>query len=362
MEGYLVSSTHVCLRAQRTVIKLVNMSRAPTISVVVPVHNAAPFIEEGVRSVLAQSWPAHEIIVVDDGSTDMDYRILSKLDPLVKVIRQPQSGVSRARNVGCEAASGECVALLDADDVWFPDKLARQADYLNAHQSVGAVFTRGWFWRPSRDSWVWPSICPAERSASASIVRYKDFILGIPASPSSLVIRKEILRSVGKFDETLSRGEDFEFYFRLAFRNTTAVLHGRHVLYRRHDSNTTNKYCGYNAHAEVIKRSVRALGRVDAFGNPLLKSELRRRLARIHFQDGYANFWGGHPLDAIRECALSVAFGGGHNSIAYCVASAVPGSRYILRAIKRLARPAEQAEKPSEEALIELPREPPVSE
>lgn len=333
------------------------MPKRPTISVVIPAHNAAPFIVETVRSVLAQSRPPHEIIVVDDGSTDMDYGILAKLDRLVNVVRQSQGGVSRARNAGCEVASGECVAFLDADDAWFPGKLEEQAVYLNANPNIAAVFTRGWLWRMSRDTWAWPNARLSELDPSATVVRYRDFILGIPASPSSIVIRKEILRSVGKFDETLSRGEDLDFYFRLSFNHITAVLHNRHVLYRRHEYNTTNKYCGYNAHADVIKRSVRTTGRIDAFGNSLSKSELRRRLARIHFQDGYGNFWSGNSLEAMKECALSVALGGGLNAMAYCVASAVPGARGILKELKRHIGSQVEVEESSEEALIELPAE-----
>lgn len=333
------------------------MGTTPTISVVIPAHNAGRFIEEALRSVLTQSRPAHEIIVVDDGSTDMDYSGLSALHPTITVIRQENAGVSRARNVGCEKASGECVAFLDADDAWLPGKLEEQAAYLNAHPEIAAVFTRGLLWRASGASWPWPRVHHTEPHAAASITTYKDFILGIPASPSSLVIRKSILREVGKFDESLSRGEDFDFYFRLSFRHTTAVLHNRHVLYRRHANNTTNTYCGYNAHADVIKRSVRTVGRVDAFGNPFSKSELRRGLAKIHFQYGYVNFWNGHSLEAMKECALSAAFGGGLNAVAYCVASVVPGARHILRGIKRHARPAAQTQAVSDETLIEMPPE-----
>ena len=274
---------------------------------------------------------------------------------MVKVIRQSQSGVSRARNVGSDVASGDCVAFLDADDAWLPEKLEEQAVYLNTHPEVGAVFTRGWLWRASQDSWKWPRIPRADSHTSASIARYKDFILGIPASPSSLVIRRDTLRAVGQFDESMSRGEDFDFYFRLSFGHTAAVLHTRHVLYRRHDDNTTNKYCGYNAHAEVINRSVLALGRIDAFGNPFPKSELRRRLAGIHFQYGYMSFWNGRSLEAMKECALSVALGGGLIAVAYSAASAVPGARHVVRRLKRYARPASHTEPPSSEALIELP-------
>ena len=100
------------------------------LSVVIPCYNAARFLEETLRSVLAQTYAAHEVIVVDDGSTDESARIAANFGPPVRVLRQTNQGESTVRNRGMAEARGDWVGLLDADDTWEPDKLHCQVDVL----------------------------------------------------------------------------------------------------------------------------------------------------------------------------------------------------------------------------------------
>ncbi len=105
------------------------MSRPPAVSVIVPAHNAARWIGATLESALAQTLADHEIIVVDDGSTDNTAGIVEGYrhrDPGIRLIRIPNSGVGAARNAGIAAASGEFIAPLDADDLWDPSKLEKQ--------------------------------------------------------------------------------------------------------------------------------------------------------------------------------------------------------------------------------------------
>jgi len=104
----------------------VNGDRDPLVSVVIPCYNAAPFLRETLDSVLNQTRPILEVIVVDDGSTDDSAAIADSYGPPVRVIRQKNQGESVARNRGMDEAQGEWVALLDADDRWLPNKLERQ--------------------------------------------------------------------------------------------------------------------------------------------------------------------------------------------------------------------------------------------
>src|SRR5690606_10598745 len=119
------------------------------VSVIVPAFNAAGYIEDTCLSVLAQTYTALELIVVDDGSTDATANIVAAIaesDRRVRLLRQQNSGVANARNAGIAAASGEFVAPLDADDIWDPRKIERQVRRL---QEAGDDAGLAYCW------WVW---------------------------------------------------------------------------------------------------------------------------------------------------------------------------------------------------------------
>jgi len=107
---------------------------APRFSVIIPVFNGAAFVARAIESVLAQTWPAHEIIVVDDGSTDTTARIVGALATRhpgqLRYLHQANRGVSAARNTGASAASGDWLAFLDADDWFYPDRLEAHARFI----------------------------------------------------------------------------------------------------------------------------------------------------------------------------------------------------------------------------------------
>ncbi len=102
------------------------MSTTPTVSVVIPSYNRAGWLPAAVGSVLAQTHPATEILIVDDGSTDNSAEVCAAFPAPVRYIRQQNAGVSAARNRGMREATGEFIALLDSDDLWLPEKLAVQ--------------------------------------------------------------------------------------------------------------------------------------------------------------------------------------------------------------------------------------------
>jgi len=102
----------------------------PRFSVIIPAYNAAAFITRAIDSVLAQTWPAEEIIVVDDGSGDATADIVAGYGERVRSLRQDNAGVSAARNAGARAASGDWLAFLDADDWYYPDRLKWHAQWI----------------------------------------------------------------------------------------------------------------------------------------------------------------------------------------------------------------------------------------
>src|SRR5271170_1724815 len=118
------------------------MSTGPVFSVVIPVFNGGEYLERAIASVLRQTLRDFEVIVVDDGSTDgaVDRAMLIK-DSRLTILSQPNAGAPTALNRGVSAARGEYIAFLDADDLWAPDKLQRQAESLIAHPEVDVTFT-----------------------------------------------------------------------------------------------------------------------------------------------------------------------------------------------------------------------------
>jgi glycosyltransferase involved in cell wall biosynthesis len=184
----------------------------PRVSVVVPVHNGERFIAESVRSVLRQTRPVFECVVVDDGSTDGTADVLRGFDGAVRVIRQARAGVGAARNAGMRAASGDHFAFLDADDVWMPRKVERQLEALASAGPEAAVYS-GY-------------VIADERLRSRRLVVHRrtgcavDGALlieaaGLGFSFTGMTTRAAAER-VGGFDERLSTSADLDFAWRLS--------------------------------------------------------------------------------------------------------------------------------------------------
>ena len=113
----------------------------PRFSVIIPAYNSAATLERAVESVFAQTWPAHEIILIDDGSTDDTLHVARGLGDRVRVIHQPNAGVAVARNRGAEMATGNWLAFLDADDWYYPDRLRWHAEWIR--RDAGLDFLTG---------------------------------------------------------------------------------------------------------------------------------------------------------------------------------------------------------------------------
>ncbi|CAG0941402.1 partial heptose III glucuronosyltransferase, partial [Anaerolineae bacterium] len=107
------------------------------LSVVIPVYNGEKFIGRALESVFSQTVPPDEIIVVNDGSRDGTAQKLAEFGDRIQVISIPNGGVANARNVGLKACTGDLIALLDADDIWYPDKLEKQLAVMQRYPAIG---------------------------------------------------------------------------------------------------------------------------------------------------------------------------------------------------------------------------------
>jgi glycosyltransferase involved in cell wall biosynthesis len=169
----------------------------PLVSVVLPVYNSEAFLRETLESVFALEYEPLEVIVVDDGSTDGS-AALAQSFPGVRRIRQENRGPAAARNAGIEAARGEFVAFVDADDIVLPHKLSVQVGYVLDHPDVTATL--------GRQEWITPP-----PNAVPDVV-WGD-LDGVPAM--SIVIRTAAALEVGCFDPTLRGPEDTDLLMRL---------------------------------------------------------------------------------------------------------------------------------------------------
>lgn len=223
----------------------------PLVSVVIPAYNAASYIARAVDSVLAQTYPWREILVVNDGSTDATARVLAAYGDAIQALHQANAGAGSARNRGLRAARGEFVAFLDADDRWLPDKLARQVKTLTANPSIGFCSTRTRVETPDGarlNDWSCP--VPDKTVLHALFLNPG----AIPGSASGVMVRRRLFEEVGLFDEHL-RQEDTDLWFRLAAATGYACIdEPLTVIVKNPDSRSGNLAAMRAAALEILRR------------------------------------------------------------------------------------------------------------
>jgi glycosyltransferase involved in cell wall biosynthesis len=218
------------------------VNTTPLVSVVVTFLDAERFLEEAIQSVLAQTFSGWELLLVDDGSSDAGSAIArrhaERLPARIRYLEHPghrNLGTSAARDLGLEHAGGKYLALLDADDVWLPEKLERQVAILEAHPHVALLFGAplywfGWTGRPEDEGrdYVIDLKLPAARvydppSLLLPILR----LTAPPPCPSDVLLRREAAQSVGGFEAHFTGVnlvyEDYAFFSKLLLRYPTYV-------------------------------------------------------------------------------------------------------------------------------------------
>jgi glycosyltransferase involved in cell wall biosynthesis len=191
----------------------------PRISVVIPAHNAEPFLEATLRSALEQTLPPLEVIVVDDGSRDATASLAARFEPAVRVLQGGGRGVSAARNTGVAEARGDWIAFLDHDDLWLPDKLARQAFLVENDSAAVMAFTQASVLhggQPSQGE-IFPDIPDPDRLLAGA---YEELVHWNFVPMSSVLARADVLRGLdGPFDPRWSLSEDWDLWLRVARRH-----------------------------------------------------------------------------------------------------------------------------------------------
>lgn len=205
----------------------------PTASVIIAAYNAEKYIAQAIESVLAQSYPCVECIVVDDGSTDRTAEIVARYGDRVRYLHQANAERSAARNNGMARATGQYLSFLDADDLLVPEKLAEQVAFLEAHPEFDVVYSRVAYFNEADGS----GFSAQRRTPTGDILPellYSNFI----TIHSPLIRRAAVQRTEG-FDPARNRFEDWDFFLRLGLAGARFGFQDLlHAKVRLHPENT----------------------------------------------------------------------------------------------------------------------------
>jgi glycosyltransferase involved in cell wall biosynthesis len=175
----------------------------PSVSVIIPAYNAARFLPRCLKSVFAQTLKPYEVIVINDGSTDNTATLAEELG--ARVITQTNGGIASARNLGIQKTSGEWIAMLDADDMWAPEKLERQIALIRPDTVL--VYTGI---RIFDDQGIRGERLAVDPAVARKMLRYRN-----PITPSSVLMQRKAFDSAGGFRKGLNTCEDWGLWFRL---------------------------------------------------------------------------------------------------------------------------------------------------
>ena len=261
----------------------------PLVSIIVPAYNAATLIEETLDSLLKQTHPAVEVIVVDDGSKDNTAEVVRRYGRGVILLQQPNSGgCSGPRNTGLRVATGTFVTFFDADDLMRSDKIARQVACLRSRPELVVVLTD---YRNFTGSAPWKSThfetCP---DLIEELNRHTDEVVVLSGDRAQTLLLKEnfnisnspmyhtaALKEIGGFNEDLKSSEDFELIYRVARRGPLGLIRAIGFDRRMHDANMTNRI-DHVLRYKIASRSTIA----ESETNAQRRDSLHRQIGEFH--------------------------------------------------------------------------------
>lgn len=272
---------------------------ATTVSAIVTAYNCAPFIAEALDSILAQTRPPDEIIVVNDGSTDGTRDAVAPyLARGVKYLEQPNGGISAARNAGLRAASGTFVTFLDGDDRWRPELVATLAAVLDHDEALVCAFSNLVRFEHASGRMLseqfryYPGLTALASApgpagsriltgdAFTALVRFGE----IPCFMQVTMFRASRIAGM-RFNEALYLGEDYEFALRAYLRGGVGVVPQVLAEVRRHDTNTTRDFRYFPVYKRqallALAPEVRGEARLAAFRDRLVKAHVEASLVLV---------------------------------------------------------------------------------
>jgi glycosyltransferase involved in cell wall biosynthesis len=266
-------------------------------SVLIPAFNGERFIDCAIRSALAQSYPPHEILIVDDGSTDRTRQIVESFGAPVRIVSQRNAGVAAARTAGVKLASGDWIALLDQDDYFVETKLQRQAELIERNPNLMVAYSG---YRVLTSSGLMADYAAFRASDLWPALRYQSPIL-----PSTAVIRKSALMEIGYFDSQYRMADDWDCWLRLLRRYSAArfgAVPEPLTIYRLWEQNQSKQSLKLLAEAERVAESAIA----DL--NPLSRFLWRKQILSRQYYETSLDLRGQHLGNYLAYIVKSLAF------------------------------------------------------
>jgi glycosyltransferase involved in cell wall biosynthesis len=246
-----------------------------SISVIIPSYNCARFVGESVESILRQSVPPSEVIVVDDGSTDDTLAVLAGYAKRVTVVQAPHGGYASARNHGLAHASGDWVAFHDADDVALEDRLAVHLDWLARRPDADGVFANG----ARMDDGT--GLVPPELAAGRDL-GVEDVFAGFPVYFQAALVRRAAFEETGPFETSLQVHSDMDYGYRLFAHRRIGFLDRVVFRYRWHAGNVTRD--ALRGREEIARVLASVAERDPASVRRIGRRRFHARLARHWYQ------------------------------------------------------------------------------
>lgn len=277
------------------------MTAQPKVSIIIPTYNRAHFINEAIDSALAQNYQNVEIIVVDDGSTDETRVVLEGYGDKIHYLYQENQGVPAALNSGIERSSGQYLAFLDDDDIWFPEMLEVQVAYLEAHPEIGMVHADILILDETSDD---PRLKKRRlsRSIPSGYILPELIVKNVIARPT-VVVRRSCLDKVGLFDMELLSSEDYHLWLRVAKYFPITYIDRPLAFYRLHTTNLTRDFAVQQQwHLKALEKMLRL--------NPEVRHEVGQDVVdfAIAFHTAYMWFNNESHKDGRRYFAKALRF------------------------------------------------------
>ncbi len=244
-----------------------------SISVIIPSYNRLHTLPRAIDSVLNQSVPVHELIVVDDGSTDGTVEYIKQHYSTIRLISQSQRGVSAARNVGIASAKGQWIALLDSDDEWLPDKIAKQQQKLQQLPDSKICHTEEIWVRNGK------RVNAMQKHKKTGGWIYENCLPLCAMSPSSIVFHCSVLQAVGLFDEALPACEDYDLWLRICNQFPVIFIEEPCIIkYGGHEDQLSRQYWGMDRFRITALDKILQSPALQASNRPLTLAMLQKKI------------------------------------------------------------------------------------